>query len=257
MTQPQKYLYCIIPCAEERTFPEVAPIGGGDEPVHTVNHRGLAAVVSDSPMPSYETTRANMLVHQRVLESVMQEYPLLPVRFGTITDGSSPLADIERLLERRCQEFDQLLAEMAGKVELGVKALWRDEKATFEEILAESPRLLRLRNTLEGKPPQATYFDRLRLGQMVKEALERKRSAEAASLLTPLRKVAHRVVENPILVDKIVLNAAFLIDRQREVAFDHSISQLEETQGHRFAFKYIGPVPPYNFVNIVVNWHEE
>lgn len=257
MTQPQKYLYCIIPCAEERAFPEIAPLGGGDEPVHTINHSGLAAAVSDSLAPSYETTRANMLVHQRVLECVMQEYTLLPVRFGTITDGSSPLTDIERLLERRCQEFDQLLAEMAGKVELGVKVLWRDERAAFEEILAENPRLLRLRDSLEGKPPQATHFDRLRLGQMVKEALERKRAAEAASLLAPLRKVAHRVVENPILVDKIVVNAAFLIDRQGEAAFDHSISQLEETQGHRFAFKYIGPVPPYNFVNIVVNWREE
>ena len=257
MTQPQKYLYCIIRCAEERTFPEVAPMGGGDEPVYTVNHRGLAAVVSDSPAPSYETTRANMLVHQHVLERVMQEYTLLPVRFGTVTDGPSPLTDLRQLLERRWQEFHQLLAEMDGKVELGIKALWRDEKAAFEEILAENPRLLRLRNTLEGKPPQATHFDRLRLGQMVKDALERKKAAEAASLLAPLRKVAHRVVENPILADKIVVNAAFLIDRQHEAAFDHSISQLEETQGPRFAFKYIGPVPPYNFVNIVVNWREE
>jgi hypothetical protein len=22
-------------------------------------------------------------------------------------------------------------------------------------------------------------------------------------------------------------------------------------------FKYVGPVPPFNFVNIVVNWNEE
>lgn len=257
MTLSQKYLYCIIPCAEERTFPEATPLGGGDEPVHTVNHRGLAAVVSDSPMPSYEMTRANMMVHQHVLERVMQEYTLLPVRYGTVTDGSSPLTDLQRLLERRWQEFERLLADMAGKVELGVKALWRDEKAAFEEILAANPRLLRLRDALAGKPPQATHFDRLRLGELVKEALERKKAAEAASLLAPLRGIAGRVVENPILVDKMVVNAAFLVDREGEAAFDHVVGQLEEAQGRRLAFKYIGPVPPYNFVNIVVNWHEE
>jgi hypothetical protein len=29
---------------------------------------------------------------------------------------------------------------------------------------------------------------------------------------------------------------------------------MDAEMGERFQFKYVGPVPPYNFVNISVNW---
>ena len=56
----------------------------------------------------------------------------------------------------------------------------------------------------------------------------------------------------------MVVNAAFLVDRgrEREEEFDRQVRKLDEELGHRCLFKYVGPVPPYNFVNIVVNWQE-
>ena len=81
-----KYLYCIIRCAEERTFDGVAAIGDPALPVYAVSQGGLAAVVSDSPFERYEATRANLVSHERVVEAVMQEQTPLPVRFGTIAD---------------------------------------------------------------------------------------------------------------------------------------------------------------------------
>lgn len=257
MPQSGKYLYCIIRCYEERTFDDVAPIGEAQAPVHTLPHNGLAVVASDSPTPEYETTRANMLAHQRVQERVMKDFTLLPVRFGTVTkDFASAIPDIRKLLEKRFEEFDELLAEMDQRLELGLKALWRDEKAIFEEILAENAAIRRLRHSLNGKPPQATHYDRIRLGEMVKDALDRKKGAEAARLLTPLRRIAHRTQENDVLVDRMIANAAFLVDTGREEEFDRAVGKLEAELGHRLTFKYIGPVPPWNFVNIIVNWEE-
>src|SRR3990172_4042731 len=78
-----KYLYCIILCPEEHTFEDVSPIGGASGLVHTVPCEGLAAVGSDSPLREYESTRTNMMAHERVQEGVMREFTLLPVRFGT------------------------------------------------------------------------------------------------------------------------------------------------------------------------------
>ncbi|MBI4339409.1 MAG: GvpL/GvpF family gas vesicle protein, partial [Chloroflexi bacterium] len=83
-----RYLYCIIRCGEERSFPNVAPLGGGQGPVYTLAQQGLAVAVSDAREESYEGTRANMLAHQRVQERVMQEFTLLPVRFGTVSGGA-------------------------------------------------------------------------------------------------------------------------------------------------------------------------
>ncbi len=91
---------------------------------------------------------------------------------------------------------------------------------------------------------------------MVKEALNRKRAKEAARLLQPLSRLALSVRENEVLADRMVVNAAFLVDSSKETEFDAAVSKLDEQFGTRIAFKYLGPVPPYNFVNSVVDWEE-
>lgn len=256
MTEVGKYLYCILRGSGERTFDGVPAIGSRDGPVHTVFHDGLAVVVSDSPVQEYDATRTNMLAHERVQERVMQEYTLLPVRFGTVTQAASPGQDLQKLLAKRGREFSRLLDDMEDKMELGLKAYWRHEQAIYEEILAENRAIRKLRNSLRGKPPQATHYDRIRLGEMVKEALGRKKTQEAAGLLHPLSRLAHRVQENETIVDRMIVNAAFLVEKGREEEFDRAVHRLEADLGQRLAFKYVGPTPPWNFVNIVVNWEE-
>ena len=255
MTEPGKYFYCVIPGKENRTF-EVNAIGDGGGVVHTICHQGLAAVVSDSVVTQYQSTRQNMIAHERVLETVMRETNLLPVRFGTVTDAASPERNIKKLLESRFEEFQKLLGDIEDKVELGLKAFWRDEKAIFAGILAENADIKRFRDSLAGRPPAATHFDRVRLGEMVKEALNRQRVEEATNILLPLRRIAHRVQENAVLADRIIVNAAFLVEKNQEPEFDRVVSKLDEQFVKRVAIKYIGPVPPYNFINIVVNWEE-
>ena len=252
-----KYLYCMIRCSEARTFEGVPPMGDTNGSVHTISHDGLAVVVSDSAVGEYESTRTNMLAHEYVEERVMREFTLLPVRFGTLTqNSSSAIPDIRTLLEKRFEEFDKLLADMEGKVELGLKALWKDEKAIFQEILAENAAIRRLRNSLAGKKTAALRYQAVPLGEKVKEALDRKRSGEAARILTPLKRLACRTQQNDVVMDRMVFNTAFLVDQSREGEFDQAVTKLDEEWGHRINFKYTGPNPPWNFVDIIVNWEE-
>lgn len=253
MAEMGKYLYCIIPCQECRTFNAIA-IGSEDGVVHTMPRDGLSAVVSDSAVRLYESTRQNMMAHERVLEVVMKEFTLLPVRFGTVADSASPIQDIRKLLSSRFEEFEKLLGDMRGRVELGLKAFWRNETAVFEEIVAADADIRRLRNSLSRKSPEATHFDRVRLGEMVKAEHNHKRAAEAARILLPLHRLARRVRENEVLGNRMIINAAFLVDESKEPDFDQAVSKLDEQFGGRIALKYVGPVPPYNFVNIVVDW---
>jgi len=251
MTETGKYLYAIIPCDKERPF-DVA--GMDDMPVHTICYDGMCAVVSDSLVPQYESSRKYLLAHERVLENAMKEFTLLPVRFGTVADSESGRRAIEELLKSRSEEFQKLLRDVEGKVELGLKAFWRDEKTIFEEITSENEDIRRLRGLLSRKQAESAYFDKVHLGEMVKAALDRKRAKEAAEILTPLRQLAHSVKENPVLADRMVVNAAFLVEEGRGPEFHRAVTNLDERFGRRIAFKYIGPVPPYNFVNIIVNW---
>ncbi len=255
-----RYLYCIVKCGEERSFNSLEGIGGHS--VYTVVFEDLACVVSDSPDMKYDSTRANMMAHETVIERVMigEGFTVLPIRFGTVTrkGPTSPEDDIRyKLLKSRFKEFHDRHSEMEGKVELGLKVLWRDEKAIFDEIVAENEEIRRFRDSLGGRAPEATHFDRIRLGEMVKAALDAKRDREAKKLLFRIRPITDKVRENKIIMDMLVLNVAFLIDKRREEAFDELVRKLDDELGERIVLKYTGPNPPFNFCEIVVTWEED
>jgi len=205
-----------------------------------------------------------MMAHQRVIERVMAEgFTVLPIRFGTVTRSgtATPVEDIRhKLLGGKAEEFADLLRQMDGRVELSLKAIWRDEKAIFEELVAENRAIRSARDALLPRmswPVEMTRRERVRLGELVAAALDRKREKEAKNLLARLAPLAEQVRENRIVVDKMVLNAAFLVDKDQEGAFDEAVAALQEELGERMVFKYTGPAPPFNFCEIVVTWEEE
>src|SRR5437660_12925231 len=76
-----KYVYCIIEAADPRSFGPMVIGGRGDE-VYTVHHKGMAAVVSNTPIVVYDPTRENVFAHEQVNETVMREFTVLPMAFG-------------------------------------------------------------------------------------------------------------------------------------------------------------------------------
>jgi hypothetical protein len=64
-----------------------------------------------------------------------------------------------------------------------------------------------------------------------------------------LREVSVASRINKPIGDKMIMNAAFLIARDQESAFDAKV-KLIATRFDKLTFKYTGPWPPYNFVNI-------
>jgi len=252
-TQNGKYMYCIIRSSEPAQFSTLG-IGERGDVVHTVNFMGLAAVVSDSPIMDYEESRRNMMAHTLVLEEVMRQFNILPVRFGTIAPGGAEAIQ-EQVLERRYRELLSHLEEVRDRVELGLKAFWYEE-IIFREIVEETPPIRHLRDSLMGRSAEETYYDRIRLGEMIDAAMWKKRDEDAEKILERLRPLVHKSRGNKVITDKMVLNAAFLVDHSREQEFDQAVRQLDADMGKRLMFKYVGPVPPYNFVNIVVHWDE-
>jgi hypothetical protein len=226
-------------------------MGERGDPVMTMHYKDLGAVVSTSPEAEYDSSRRNMLNHTKVLEEVMERHSILPVRFNTI---SPDRAMLERLLVARYDELIGELERMNGKIEVGVKALWY-EGIVFQEILAERADIRQLRDSLQGKSPDSTYYERIRLGEMVEEAVRRKRSLDEDMILTRLSPYAVQFRANDIFGERMIVNAAFLIDRQREPEMDAAIRALDAQQTQRVLFRYVGPVPPYNFVNLVIHWN--
>lgn len=251
-TPQGKYIYCIIRSAEPVHFSTLG-IGERSDVVHTVDYMGLAAVVSDSPMITYEGNRRDMMAHTLVLEEVMRSFTILPVRFGTVATGAEAIR--EKVLKRRFGELNGLFLEMEHRVELGLKAFWYED-TVFQEIVSENQDIRALRDGLMGRRLEETYYDRIRLGEKIESAMWSKRSADSEAILSRLRPLSVRTVTNKVITDRMVLNAAFLVAEAEQPRFDGTVKDLDAEMGKRLIFKYVGPVPPYNFVNIVVSWEE-
>ncbi len=258
------YLYCLTQSHGEAPFRlSVEGIGGRDGEVYSIPFLDLAMVASDSPQDEYETTRHNTVHHQLVCEEVLNHgFAVLPVRFGTVckpTRGKSSAEEkIKKLLRRRYGEFHSLLGEMENKVELGLKVFWKKERL-FQEIAAENQNIREMRDRIAANLSGAlsTHYERLQLGTRVYNEIENRRDIEARRLARALSPLAERYETNKVLTDVMILNAAFLVHHSRVEEFDAKVNELDRRYSDRMTFKYVGPVPPFNFVELVVHWEED
>ena len=250
-----KYIYCIIETKIERNFGPIGIGGNGDE-VSTISYRNLSVVISNSPMTKYVVSRENLLAHERVVEEVMKEFTVLPVRFCTIASNAD---EIRSLLDRRYREFKNLLRDMDHKIELGVKGLWKNIETIFKEIIVENKEIKRLKENLQNDKGKKnisstrTFLEaKMEVGKLVENALKRKKEKEAENIIDALRRTAIDHKLNNTIGDEMFINTAFLVDRGREKEFDNIMDDLSEEYKDRIKFMYAGPLPPYNFVNITI-----
>ena len=64
--------------------------------------------------------------------------------------------------------------------------------------------------------------------------------------------MAAEVKINNSYYDLMVINAAFLVEKDKETEFDQRVDELGAKYSSNIKFKYIGKVPPFNFVNLVI-----
>jgi len=243
------YIYCIIATSQERNFGPVG-IGGRGAEVLTIGYDDLCMVVSNHPMTRFVVNRENMLAHQKVLEKVMTEFDsVLPVRFGTVASSAD---ETRNLLDRRYREFANLLKDMDHKIELGVKGLWLDMNTIFKEITEEHKDIKRLKKKIEKEAESKNIEAKMKAGKMVEAALQKKKEKESERIVDTLRRTTIEHKLNRTTGDEMFINAAFLVDKGREKEFDNIMDDLSEEFKERIKFVYAGPLPVFNFVNIVI-----
>jgi len=249
MEKEGKYIYCIIGTSLERNFGPIGLGARGDE-VLTIGYNDLSMIVSNHPMTKFVVNRENILAHENVLEEVMKEFDsVLPVRFGTVASNAE---EIRNLLDRRHREFYNLLQDIDHKVELNVKCIWKNVSIIFQEIKKENKEIGRLKGKIEEEDSKKNIEARMELGKLVEQALEKKKDEEAEEIVDILKRPAFEYKLNKTVGDEMFINAAFLVDKGREIEFDNIMDDLSEEYTERIKFVYTGPLPVFNFVNIVI-----
>jgi len=267
-----KYIYCIIAIdnCESLNFGPLGIGGRGDE-LYTISykpegsgwasdspiHKTIAAVVSNSPIKKYSVARENLIPHERAIEEVMKAYTVLPVRFATIAEDEKK---VKTILEKDYDKILDLLEKMKGKIELGLKAIFSAEggppsggkENIYNYILEKYEDIRRFKEAISSEPPAKTYYQRMEVGRKVEAALQKEKDIYKEEILNTLSPLALETKANNTYGERMIINSAFLVDNNKEGEFDQKIQELGAKYGDKVKFKYVGTLPPFNFVNLVI-----
>lgn len=248
MSNEGKYIYCIAADVKKEKFGPSGIGGRGDE-LSMITYLDIGAAVSNSPVVRYQVGRENLLCHERAIEEVMKYHAVLPVRFGTIAEDEK---QVKRILEKEYVRFRKLLNDIADKKELGLKIVFKEE-SIYKNILTDYAEIRIRREKIAHEPPEKTYHQRMEIGRLVEAALEKEKGKYRENILGTLMPLCEDTKINNPYGERMILNAAFLVNKAKEREFDIKVNELSDKYTRSMKFKYVGMLPPFNFVNIPIN----
>src|SRR5919197_136007 len=145
-----KYVYGVVR-AGSKSSRSLKGING--KPLRLVTSGNLGALTSEVPDGPVEAGREELMAHSRVLEQAIRRGVVLPMRFGVVMPTESSVR--RDLLEAHREQLERQLDEMDGKVEVNIKGLY-EENSVLREVLEQNPQVAELRDSLQGKPEDAT-----------------------------------------------------------------------------------------------------
>lgn len=244
-----KYIYCVIQSNHQKNFGPIG-IGGTGEELTTVNYKDISVVTSNCSVKEFTVSRENTMAHEKAIETVMKEHPVLPVRFSTIANSESEI--IEKVLTPRYDEFKKLLSWISDKEEIGVRAKWMNMELVFKDILEKNDRIRELKEKLVNRKPEKAYYEKIELGKLVEDKLKEEKENERNKMLNVLKKGAVDCKDNDVYGEDMILSGSFLVKKEKESDFFSLVSKIQDGYGPKVKMKYVTGCPPFNFVNLVI-----
>lgn len=210
------YLYAVI---DGNDRGQVGMVGLEDAPLVNLVYRDLAAVVSPLEKAEVAPAEAHLWRHEAVVEALMAEHAVLPVRFGTL------LADevaVQTVLAAHYADFSAVLGRVRGRVELGLRVLWENIHRPREKGSGRAYLLARLQEKREA------------------EAL-------AEQVHAPLTQLSAESTRQVLTTPRLLLTASYLVEQDQVAAFAQEVEVLARVYP-ALRFLCTGPWPPYSFV---------
>jgi hypothetical protein len=234
------YVYAVTAEDHPVRLEGLTGVGRPPEHVHTVHESPLLAVVSDAPA-ELRAKRRDLVAHQAVLERLMEDGAVLPMRFGLVAPDEE---SVKQVLDENAEAYTDRLHLLAGCVEYHLKAA-RDEDDLLREIVGSS-REVRELNEFTRAHPEA-QDERMRLGEAVSAEVRRREDAAAQEIVAALAPGAERHVVADADREHF-LNVSFLVRRTSGEDFARAVREEGERRGAAYTLSLYGPLPPYSFV---------
>ena len=209
------------------------------QPVMFVEARGLCAAVSELDIGEGAPPVEELLAYAQVVEALHHRQAVVPMRYGCFLNGVPAIQDI---LKARRRQYETLLAELAGHVEMGIRILLPEK-----ECINISPDITTAQPKEENAISGRAYLALRKVHYRMEEETSQGRQAIIDRYIQYfLGLYARHRVETDAKKDAVVLSLYFLTP-------EHKVNRFRETFGDMMAQEndealLSGPWPPYNFV---------
>lgn len=227
------------------TLPE-GLTGRGDQPVRVVADDDLGVLVSDIAEDA-RVVRADLIAHAHLLEAVAADSTVIPVQFGVIMPDDDTVR--REFMGNERGRLLRLLDAFDGYVQLTVRATY-DEETALREVVRRDDQVARLRESAAARPDDHEL--QVRLGEAVASALPALNEEAAALVVGALQPHAYAVSLNEPRGVYEVANVSLLVARTARSAMDAAVADLDRQLAGRMTLRYVGPQPPYSFLDHVV-----
>jgi hypothetical protein len=230
------YVYAVVDRPDQK-LPRQAGLRG--EELSKIVWRDIAAVVSayDGAAPSQGADE--VWRHEAVIESLMSDCTVVPMRFGTLAPSRRHVDDI---LCRTYRALAEDIARVRGQVEIGMRCLSNIAEEAEDDCPAAGHA-----SPLLGTGRGAAYLRE----RVAKDRHSRERQRGKLRLVRDVydKLASHardsRLDERP--EDRHGIAAAFLVARDRMMAFRATVGDVADANPD-LALLCTGPWPPYSFV---------
>jgi hypothetical protein len=222
--------------------------------VGVITYQEIAAVLRESEMVNYTYMPKDILArflveHQKVIERIMSlEYTIIPMRLGTFAEDED---EVRHILSKGYSLIKKIFNKILDKIEIDVVATWSDFTSVIKEA-GENKEIREVKTKLLDNPKVITVDDQIKVGVMLKQALDQMRQDYAFKIQDALKTVSNCLKQHELMDDKMVINCAFLIDKAKEKEFYAKIEDLNNQFSERLNFRCVGPLPLYSFYTLEV-----
>lgn len=233
------YLYAIIDFNDQIEGPIRGLKGAG---IFNIPHRDIGAAVSEADGIAREASDANVIEHEAVVEKLMDDFTVLPVRFQTVFESRD---DLLSMMQSYYANFRSNLERLRNKIEFGVKVIWPGDEVR-QKIIDTLERGGQKEPELSASPGRRFIEKKFESYRADKE-LEAKADKFIKIMDAFLGKFAAEKKLRKLKTENLLLDAVYLVERSQERDFRETFWQVQSSHpGLKFMFS--GPWPAYNFV---------
>jgi len=212
--------------------------------LYNIPYRNIGVVVSELNEEIKEITDVFVLDHEKVVERLMINFTVLPMKFLTVFNTKD---DVLSMAEFYYKDFQDNLERLCNKVEFGVKVIWPAD--IIKQRITATLDKAKHNVVISTDSPAKSFVKEKYEKHMVEKEFEE----EANRCITIVDDYFNKIVIEKKLkrlqTEKLLLNASYLVEKQRQDDFKQAFEQLKNTPGD-LKFLFSGPWPCYNFVTL-------